>query len=531
MAEQEFHKRSTMPGLPAEAEMLTPEKVPKKIGPYPIESLLEKGGMSLLYLASHPETKEPITIKVLSSKYSQEAEVVQRLLKEAEIIALADHPNIVKLYGQGSWEKGLYIAMEFVQGTSLKKIIQHQPMSIKRALEVVLEISYALCHLHTHGVIHRDLKPENVLFTESGHIKVIDFGIAQLLSEKDPDDERKAQVIGTPIYMSPEQREDPESVSFPSDIYSLGIITYELVLGRLSHGQIHLSLMPKGLQKILSKALQPNMEDRYKDVVDFISDINHYLSSAKLVREQKGSDQLTEIAESLQKASETLLPKTVPDWEEVELGVIHHKGLSISGIYYDFFPLPEGRYGIVMAESEKGGVEGTLDISMLRGIVRALTHEIKEPKQLTALINEILLQDHMEQIFAFNYLILDPKENKLHFLSSGWGNLWILPEGGEVPERIHSTNPALGSTAKEEWEEETVEWNVGDTLILKLFAPISHEEARESFSSEQFLQSIQANQSRDPQKMAEGILRKVSTTWGKELDEHSLGLLCINRKH
>src|SRR4029079_1531407 len=141
-------------------------------------------------------------------------EMLQRFFREASIIELADHPNIVKLYGQGQWEGGLYIAMEFIQGISLREYLTHNLISLKHALEIVMEISMALCHLHAHGVIHRDLKPENILVTETGGIKVIDFGIAQVLTEDKTDPRSQKRLIGTPIYMSPEQRNNPESTSY-----------------------------------------------------------------------------------------------------------------------------------------------------------------------------------------------------------------------------------------------------------------------------------------------------------------------------
>jgi len=249
----EFYRRTTV----GETELdkgtpLAPPPTPSYIGPYKIESLLEKGGMSLLYLGTHPDTGEPTTIKVLSPKFITREDVIQRFLHEAEIIAIANHPNIVKLSGYGEWEKGLYIAMEFIEGPSLRQYLLRHPISLKQAIEIIIDIAYALCHLHTHGVIHRDLKPENILVTEGGSIKVIDFGIAQLLERPK---EEHPKVVGTPIYMSPEQKDNPASVTYSSDIYSLGIIAYELILGKLSHGRIHLSLMPKGIQKILSKVV------------------------------------------------------------------------------------------------------------------------------------------------------------------------------------------------------------------------------------------------------------------------------------
>jgi len=313
--------------------------------------------MSYLYLATHPDTKDSITIKVLSPKYLPNEEMVDRFLKEAEIIAMTDHPNIIKLFGHGKWEGGLYIAMEYVQGISLKDLIARNPMSLKRALKTILEIAYALCHLHTHGVIHRDLKPDNILITDEGQVKVIDFGIAQMLTDAEAKTPMQKRLIGTPVYMSPEQREDPENVSYPADIYSLGIIAYELILGRGSHGKVHISLMPKGMQPILTKALQADPKDRYLDIVDFIADVASYLNSGEVQSEQKGAHQLSEVAENLQHAQKVLLPAHPPKWPKLEIGVVSHRGMSISGIYYDFFELPEGAYGILMAEPATKGVE------------------------------------------------------------------------------------------------------------------------------------------------------------------------------
>jgi hypothetical protein len=259
------------------------EEIPSHIGPYKIESLLEKGGMSILYLATHPKTNEPLVIKALLPELLTRKDLVERFLEEAKITLLPDHPNIVKLYGSGEWEGGLYIAMEFIEGISLKKYLLKNSLPLKQALKILIDIAHALCHLHTHGVIHRDLKPENILITKTGQIKVIDFGIAHLISEKpDPNKPAIQRIIGTPIYMAPEQKKDPDTVSYPSDIYPLGIIAYELIAGKFSHGKIHLSHVPKGLRKILYKCLQADPKKRYQDVVDLIGDLTNALNADDL---------------------------------------------------------------------------------------------------------------------------------------------------------------------------------------------------------------------------------------------------------
>ena len=319
MEMHEFYKQSTLPNLTSGEHK--PIGTPQKIGPYKIETLLSKGGMSYLYLGMHPEKELPLVIKVLSPRYMTHPEMVQQFLKEAEIIALTDHPNIIKLYGQGQWENGLYIAMEFVQGVSLKQFIMQQNLSIRSSLEIILQVAYALLHLHTHGVIHRDLKPENILITENGQIKVIDFGIAQLHADggKSPLG-RKGQFLGTPSYMSPEQKKDPLNVTYATDIYALGVIAFELIVGKLSFGSIQLSLLPKDLQKIVEKSLQPTLEARYQDIVDFITDISKFLKTNAIQRESSAGYDVKEVWEVLEESHRGLLPSATPKWNHFDIG-------------------------------------------------------------------------------------------------------------------------------------------------------------------------------------------------------------------
>lgn len=533
MSLDNFYKKHTLPGVPSEPKNIAAQEIPKYIGPYKIESLLEKGGMSILYLGTHPDTKEPTTIKVLSPRYLSHSEIVKRFLIEAEIIAMADHPNIVKLYGHGQWEGGLYIAMEFIQGISLRQFLLQNPMSLKRALEIIIDIGYALCHLHTHGVIHRDLKPENILVTESGQIKVIDFGIAQLLTEKnETGSPTKQRLIGTPIYMSPEQQENPESVSYPSDIYSLGIISYELVLGKLCHGQIHLSLMPKGFQKILTKSLQPKPEDRYQDIVDFITDVSAYLNSTNMQKEKKVGDQLSELSENLKQAQSSLAPMIPPDWPQIEIGITGYKGGSLYGIYHDFFKIDEHDYAIIMGESSAKGAEGVIYTAMLRGMIHSLCRMTTKPVELMASLNDLLVKDSINQVFTMNYLILNPQDNKFVFLSCGNGSLWHIKSGTDVPVKISKNNIALGIDPEAVFNEVTETWEPGDCLVLSSFTALTSEEITGiDFSEELFHQTLTENANFPPQRIVDGIFRKIKITSNKTLQERSLTLISILRKN
>lgn len=525
MREAEFHKQKTLP-TPSQQP---PDLLPEKIGPYKVEALLEKGGMSFLYLALHPETKDPITVKVLFPEFLSNPEMVQRFAREASIIALADHPNIVKLYGQGEWEGGLYIAMEFVQGISLRQYLLRNLISLKHALELVMEISMALCHLHAHGVIHRDLKPENILVTESGGVKVIDFGIAQLLTDNTQDFRSRRRLMGTPIYMSPEQKQDPESTSYPSDIYSLGIITYELVLGKLSHGHIHLSIMPKGLQKILAKALQQKPEDRYQDIVDFMTDVSAYLHSPALLKENKELDPLSDLSESLRQAQYSLVPQVPPIWPKSDIGLATYKSLGVSSLYYDFFKLPEDAYGMIIGEPSVKDSPGIVYTSVLRGMVRALCQLTRQPQEMATVLNALLLHDPMKQQFSFSYLMLLPQENIFRFISCRSGHLWYCPAETSTLQPILSDNPSLGGDPNAYFTEIEHPWNVGDTLLLYASFGVLSLGEESLFTQEQLESSLEEMFQSSAQRQVDSILRRAKVTLSRISDDRSVVFLSIRR--
>lgn len=529
MTTDNFYKRRTLVNgvEPDENEEAT-NALPSMIGGYRIESLLSRGGMSVLYLGIHPETHEPIAIKVLSSKYVLNREMVEQFMKEAEIIELTNHPNIVKLYGHGKWAGGVYIAMEFIQGISLRQMILQEAMTLKRALEIVLQIGYALTHLHAHGIIHRDLKPENILLTAQGGVKVIDFGISQIYTEKNLPG--KPKIIGTPVYMSPEQRENPLNVSFSTDIYSLGIITYELVLGRLSYGVVHLSVIPRGLQKILSKALQPDAKDRYEDIVDFIKEISTYLASDDLRKDMRGSDYLGELSESLKEAQSFLIPARLPHWSRVEMALASNCTTAISSVYYDFFQQRDGVYNIVMGESLKTGVEGLLQISMLKGMVRAIAPAINRPTDFISTLNKRLAEEGVHLTFSFSLLTLYPSEERFSYISCGYSPIWYLPSGAATPRRLSADNIALGTAPQTEIIAVDSNWEVGDTLVLHTFqAGLSKHIQEIEMDEAQFLEALLENLYLPPQKQVEAIFRKITQREARAFSTRPVTVISIGR--
>ncbi len=406
----------------------------KQIGKYKIEGLISHGGMSLLYLASDPYTQKPLIIKVLLPKYCSQKDIRERFLNEARVISLANHPNIVQLVDSGTWENGLYIAMEFVKGSSLRKIFQHQPYALKRAMDVLLQIAYALSHLHAHGVVHGDLKPENILIDEHGQVKVIDFGIARVLTDEIKD--MPSRFLGTPIYMSPELGIDRDKLSFQSDIFALGIIAYELAVGKISHGRIIISLAPKGLQKLIQKALQPNVIDRYSDMCDFIADLSSYIKSGALEKDKQGSDQFLEIFEKLETIQNDLLSHEPPSWDNVKVDLAVAGVMGLTGTYIDFFEPENKKKLIFIAKSNKSGAEALIEACMIKASLKTLL-ALKNTSEIPAFLVDQIEKNFFSGSFSFAYLVIDQQLCEFSYYHNGFGMLAIISENHDKHVKAH----------------------------------------------------------------------------------------------
>ncbi|TXI35578.1 MAG: serine/threonine protein kinase [Nitrosomonas sp.] len=527
---EKFHKQSTLPGTTTKSkDNSDPIPVPKSVGPYVVEGLYREGGMSLLYLTTHPATRDPVIVKVLKPHLRSNPEVVQKFINEAKILQIADHPNIVQLYAYEESEEGPYIALEFIQGQSLHTVIENNPLSLRHSVEFILEIAYALCHLHTLGVIHRDLKPENILVTDQNMIKLIDLGVAQMLSAPHQDP-ASHHLVGTPIYMSPEQHSDPTSVSYASDIYSLGIIAYELVLGRLSHGQVHLALLPKGLQKIIAKTLQKKIEDRYQDVVDLITDLSAYLNSANLEKERKGADQLSDLSMNLQHARMLLLPNQVPAWPLTDIGVSLYRSAGVSGIYYDFIELPDEQYSIVMAEPSSKGIEGVIHAAMLRGMLLTLCRLTSKPSDLITFLNDIVIHSVLNTTFTLSYILLNPLENSMTAISCGPSNIWISNSTTRQAKKIITENPVTGTPGLIKFNEIKMEWKADDSLHILTGALCSPTIAESAFDESPLIETLCSMTDLPPQKITDAIIRKATSGEHMQLEQNPIGIISAKKR-
>ncbi|HAQ23743.1 MAG TPA: Stk1 family PASTA domain-containing Ser/Thr kinase [Acidimicrobiaceae bacterium] len=276
-------------------------------GRYELHRQVARGGMADVYLARDLLLDRPVAVKVLFDEFSRDPSFVERFRREAQAAAALSHPNVVNVFDWGEEQGTYFIVMEYVEGRSLAEILRTDgPLPADRAAEVVSDIAAALAFAHRNGLVHRDVKPGNVLVTANGHVKVADFGIATALVGGRSDLTQSGSVMGTATYFSPEQAQG-RPVDPRSDLYSLGIVLYEMVLGRppftgetpVAVAYRHVQDSPLGLraagapvaeslEAITLKLLAKNPVNRYPTAEDLRSDLRRYLDGAHDLRAAPG---------------------------------------------------------------------------------------------------------------------------------------------------------------------------------------------------------------------------------------------------
>ncbi len=236
-----------------------------------IIELLGQGGMGAVYKARQKQLDRLVALKILPPQTGQTESFAERFTREARSLARLNHSHIVTVYDFGHTEEGLYFfIMEFVDGTDLRRVIQAGELSEKQALSVVPQICDALQYAHEEGIVHRDIKPENILMNKKGQVKIADFGLAKLLDRPATAYTltKAGQRMGTPHYMAPEQIEHPGQVDHRADIYSLGVVFYEMLTGELPLGhfplpsrKVHVDVR---LDEVVLKTLEKEPEMRYQ---------------------------------------------------------------------------------------------------------------------------------------------------------------------------------------------------------------------------------------------------------------------------
>jgi tRNA A-37 threonylcarbamoyl transferase component Bud32 len=308
------------------------------VGHFQIEEQLGQGGMGVVYRARDTRLGRDVALKLLPQEFSRDEERKNRFMQEARAAAGLQHPAIAQIYDVGEGPGGLFIAMELVPGRTVKALIQARELDALGAIEIAHQVAGGLQKAHEQGIVHRDIKPENVIVTPDGHAKILDFGLAKLVEPKAEapagishlETLAKTQagfVVGTLRYMSPEQARG-QAVDHRSDIFSLGILLYEMVTGQLPFsGTTALDTLhaiafeetrpvtalrpnlPPSLQRVLTRCLRKRAQDRYSEAREVAADLK------TVQREiESGVSSKAPLALQLQERWQALRDRTLGEW-------------------------------------------------------------------------------------------------------------------------------------------------------------------------------------------------------------------------
>jgi predicted Ser/Thr protein kinase len=274
---------ATEQGVPptATSEIPSIQRITAAFPQLEILELIGRGGMGFVFKARQPNLDRFVALKLLPDKLAKDAQFAERFNREGRVLAKLNHPNIVSVFDFGQTGGFYYLTMEYVDGVNLRQAMRAGRFSPSEALSIVPKVCEALQYAHEQGILHRDIKPENILLDAKGRVKIADFGIAKLVGEDQPNITltNTGAALGTPHYMAPEQLEKPSTVDHRADIYSLGVVFYEMLTGELPIGRFAppSSKTPVGtsVDEVVFRTLEKDRERRFQSAGEMKSQVEH----------------------------------------------------------------------------------------------------------------------------------------------------------------------------------------------------------------------------------------------------------------
>jgi serine/threonine-protein kinase len=296
------------------------------VGAYRIIEPLGQGGMASVFKAYHASLDRYVAIKVLHMAFNEDRSFLSRFTREARVVARLEHPNIVPIYDFAEHEGRPYLVLKYIEGETLKASLERGPLDTAEILAVLDAVGSALAYAHRQGVLHRDVKPSNVLMAKDGQIYLADFGLARI-AQSGESSLTADRLVGTPQYISPEQAMSKADLDGRTDIYSFGVLLYELLAGRVPfnadtpfaviHDHIYSPLplprqvnpnLPEVVERVLLKALAKERDDRFSDVSSMVVAMRAALTQGTLPDSIQGSLPPTLITGPVVNGQSTTLP-------------------------------------------------------------------------------------------------------------------------------------------------------------------------------------------------------------------------------
>lgn len=323
--------------------------VGENVGPYRIIEQLGQGGMATVFKAYHASLDRYVALKVLHPAFGEDAAFEARFQREARVVAKLEHPNIVPIYDYAEHEKRPYLVMKFIEGNTLKAKLDQGPLSSGEVSKIVEAIGSALAYAHRQSVLHRDIKPSNVLVAADGQIYLADFGLARI-AQSGESTLSSDMIIGTPQYISPEQAMGVKELDQRTDVYSFGVMLYEMVVGKVPfnadtpfsiiHDHIYSPLpLPRKVnpnvsdqvERVLLKALAKDRLDRYESVEQMVAAFDETWNQAAVIT-QAALGTRTTLRQAARAAQEASADAAIPAADTSPVATAPNLKLELTGV-------------------------------------------------------------------------------------------------------------------------------------------------------------------------------------------------------
>lgn len=334
----------------------TVEELNELIPAYEFLEFLDRGGMGAVYRARQRSLDRIVAVKLLPMVMSNRKAFSDRFKREARALALLNHPNIVSVYDFGEAAGGcLYYVMEYVKGTNLRQLMRAGHTTSRRLLSIAMQVCEALQYAHVNGVVHRDVKPANVLIDQRGHVKVADFGLAKVIGPtSSPQLTGASDALGTPEYMAPEAYHHNYEVDHRADIYSLGVMLYEMLTGHVPRGVWEPPSRSGGadsrFDEVVSRAMQQDPHKRFQNIGE-LSSVMKQLVQASDTQTSISTPALDRVPPALDPGATTIPMRPAPRSRRFPRAAIAVMGAAVLGgigvSYYHEHPLVQSMLGII----------------------------------------------------------------------------------------------------------------------------------------------------------------------------------------
>lgn len=517
-----------------------------EIAGYVFESKLEQGAMGIVYKGIQKSLKRPVAIKTVAPKNLNNPTLIKRFMNMANLAWRLNHPYIVQIYDTGvSREFKLhYVVMEYVEGRTLREVLNEKKrLEVDYACKIMSQLASALSFAHRQSIVHRDVNPTNIIITKDDYIKLVGLALSKIL---DPEEEqlyltKAGQAMGTLGYISPEQLKSAADVDFRTDIYSMGVIFYECLCGKLPYDPQVLkdpakyvkalrrrpqeaphnivSHIPENLSQIVMKCLEPSPDKRYQKAEEVLADIKVYTEVIQL--------------STAQKRIRAMFPKT-PQIEGFDLHVSYEPMEEIGGDFYDFVPLGDGKWGIVIGDVTGHGVEAAVVMGMIKSVVKVMAKRSSNAAEVLEQANKEVSPDMDNTTFTtVAYGILDTV-NKTFSYSRAGHNPMLLYNSKRDPALITYTpkGTILGVPWPLNCDAATIDLLPGDVL-LQYTDGITEAKSKtsEEFGMERLCEVMEQFGNRGASALATAIKQSVAEfTKGSTEDEDDVTLVIVHYK-